>query len=170
LLLCTLAPLAIARASGAKSPSLPELAKHVVSFPPFVALLLALIPVAHPHWLDSVLERIAAALVPTAMFAVGLRLRVTPPVETRAFAFALIVKLGVMPLCALLLARALSAAPDVVAVAVVESAMPTMITAGALLMAAGLAPQLTASLVGWGIVLAQLTVPAWAYVAQRPAG
>jgi hypothetical protein len=37
-----------------------------------------------------------------------------------------------------------------------------MITAGALCMSAGIAPELAAALVGYGIVLAQVTVPLWA--------
>jgi predicted permease len=42
--------------------------------------------------------------------------------------------------------------------------MPTMITAMALAAAANLAPRLAAALVGYGIVLSTLTIPAWAWV------
>jgi hypothetical protein len=37
-----------------------------------------------------------------------------------------------------------------------------MITAAALAMAAGLAPELAAALVGWGVVASLVTVPLWA--------
>jgi len=47
---------------------------------------------------------------------------------------------------------------------VLESAMPTMITAAALAIAHGLAPRLAAALVGYGIVLSLLTLPAWRWV------
>jgi predicted permease len=67
-----------------------------------------------------------------------------------------------LPACALALALLYGAAAEVRDVAVLESAMPAMITAGALAMAANVAPELAAALVGWGIVLAQITVPAWA--------
>jgi malate permease and related proteins len=49
---------------------------------------------------------------------------------------------------------------------VVETAMPTMITAGAVIMAAGLAPELAAAFVGWGLVLSLLTVPLWAFIVR----
>jgi predicted permease len=39
--------------------------------------------------------------------------------------------------------------------------MPPMITAAALLSLAGLAPELAAALVGFGIVLSMATLPAW---------
>ena len=46
-------------------------------------------------------------------------------------------------------------------VVVIESAMPTMITAAALAIVAGLAPRLAAAMVGYGLLLAMITVPAW---------
>ncbi|MFM2078352.1 MAG: hypothetical protein RJA49_2242, partial [Actinomycetota bacterium] len=129
----------------------------------FLALLAALVPwPTQPAWLTQVLLQLSRALIPVAMFAVGLRLRVTPPAQRRAFAFALSMKLLVLPACALGLALLFGAAPEVRDVAVLESAMPAMITAGALAMAANIAPELAAALVGWGILLAQITVPAWA--------
>jgi len=162
LLLSIVAPLVIARAGGRGAPTLGAMSWRVVTFPPFLALVLALLPWTQPAWLTEVFRAFGNALIPIAMFAVGLRLRVTPPAEKGVFALGLAVKLGVMPLLAFGLARALGAQSDVMAVAVLESAMPAMITAGALAMAEGLAPELAAAWVGWGIVLAQVTVPAWA--------
>jgi predicted permease len=49
----------------------------------------------------------------------------------------------------------------VLKVAVLETAMPTMITAGALMMAHGVAIELAASFVSWGLILSLVTVPAW---------
>ena len=42
-----------------------------------------------------------------------------------------------------------------------------MISAAALAMAHGLAPRLSAALVGYGIVLSLLTLPAWAWLLGR---
>ena len=53
---------------------------------------------------------------------------------------------------------------------VLESAMPTMISAAALAMAHGLAPRLAAALVGYGIVLCLVTLPAWAWLLARLPG
>ncbi len=53
---------------------------------------------------------------------------------------------------------------------VLESAMPTRITAAALAIAHQLAPRLAAALVGYGIVLSLVTLPAWAWVLGRISG
>lgn len=166
LLLSLVAPFVIARASGGQAPSLWGMLRRVVAFPPFIALVVAVVPWPQPRWLTEVFRTFGGALIPIAMFAVGLRLRLTPPPQKAAFAVGLVVKLGLMPLLAFGLARLLGAPPDVFTVAVVESAMPAMITAGALAMAEGLAPELAASLVGWGILLAPVTVPVWAALVQ----
>ncbi len=162
LLLCLLVPLVVARASGSKVPTPAEFARRIVSFPPFIALVVAFLPWPRPGWLLSVLDDISRALVPTAMFAVGLRLRITPPKQIAAFGFGLATKLAVMPLCAYLLAHLLGAPKKILQVAVVESAMPAMISAGAIVMAAGFAVELVAAWVGWGIVLGIFVIPLWA--------
>jgi predicted permease len=141
-------------------------ARKVISFPPFIALVLALLPLPRPPWLDALLLQISSALVPCAIFAVGLRMRITPPPERSAFAVGLVLKLVVLPACALGLAHAAGAAADVRAVMVLESGMPAMITAGALAASAGLAPELAAALVGWGIVASLATLGAWAELAR----
>ena len=51
------------------------------------------------------------------------------------------------------MARALGAHGLVLQVAVLETAMPTMITAGALMMAYGVASELAAAFVSWGLIL-----------------
>ena len=45
--------------------------------------------------------------------------------------------------------------------------MPTMITAAALAIAAGLAPRLAAAMIGYGILLSLATLPAWAWLLAR---
>ncbi len=162
LLLAIVAPVAIARAAGGARPALRDTIRRVLAFPPFLALCIALIPFPRPGYLDPLLQQLAAPLVPLAIFAVGLRLRATPPRELGAFAFGLIVKLGLMPLVALALAAALAPERPVEQVMVLESAMPAMITSAALATSAGLAPELAAALVGWGAVAALVTVPMWA--------
>jgi predicted permease len=162
LLLSSVAVVSVAKATGRGTPTTREIARRVFSFPPFIALLVALIPVAHPAWLDDALAKIAAALVPTAIFAVGLRLRITPPKQVGALLVGLLLKLLIMPALALGIVSVLGLSADVRAVAVLETAMPSMITAAALAMAAGLAPELSAAWVGWGIVLSLFTVPIWA--------
>ncbi|MET0792258.1 MAG: AEC family transporter [Polyangiaceae bacterium] len=164
LLLSTVAPIALANVNGGPRATRLELARRVLLFPPFMALLIALLPVPHPALLEPVLSAAAAPLVPLAMFAVGLKLRLSPPRPGRLFAVGLGLKLFVFPCCAWLLARALGAQGPVLQVAVLETAMPTMITAGALLMAYDVASELAAAFVSWGLILSLLSVPAWSLV------
>jgi malate permease and related proteins len=164
LILSVVTPFVVAVAAGTARPDRREITRRVVTFPPFIALIVALLPLAHPVWLDDTLLLFGRALVPVAMFAVGLRLRITPPPRLPLFVFGLVAKLGVMPLIVWLALRHADVTPQVMRVAVLETGMPAMISAGALAMAAGLAPELVAAWVGWGIVLAQLSVPLWARV------
>jgi predicted permease len=162
LLVSIVAPIVVARAAGTTRPTARQTVMRVLKFPPFIALLIALVPFPRPAFLDAVLQQVAAALVPVAIFAVGLRLRITPPRPLSAFVLGLLVKLGLLPLVAYGIASLFSPPQAVFEVAVLETAMPAMITGGALAMAAGLAPELVAALVGWGVVAALVTVPLWA--------
>jgi predicted permease len=162
LILCLVAPFLVASASGGALPSPRAIARRVVTFPPFIALLLALLPLDHPRLLDETLLLFGRALIPVAMFAVGLRLKLTPPANLPAFFTGLALKLVGMPLVVYFSLRGLDTPQPLFAVAVLETAMPAMISAGALAMSAGLAPELVAAWVGWGIVLSQITVPMWA--------
>jgi predicted permease len=98
------------------------------------------------------------------MFAVGLRLQLKPSALTqrRELVFGLAVKMGLVPLLVLGVLRALGAEGEPARVALLESAMPPMITAGALASMAGFAPDLAAALVGYGILLSLVTLPLWA--------
>jgi malate permease and related proteins len=161
LLLSIVAPVALAKVSGGERASKLELLRRVLLFPPFLALLLAVLPLPRPAALEPVLAAAAAPLVPLAMFAVGLKLRFSPPRPARVFALGLGLKLLVFPSVAWVVARALGASGLLLQVAVLETAMPTMITAGALLMAYDVASDLAAAFVSWGLILSLLSVPGW---------
>jgi len=161
LLLSTVAPVALGSASHGPRPEPRELVRRVLLFPPLLALIFALLPLPHPAFLEPFFAAAAAPLVPLAMLAVGLKLRLTPPRPLRVLVAGLVAKLALFPAAAWALVRALGAPPLVTKVAVLETAMPTMITAGALMMAYDVASELAAAFVGWGIVLSLVTVPAW---------
>jgi predicted permease len=136
--------------------------KKVVLFPPFIALVLAFIlrPYSYPPVAVSLLETLAATLVPVVMVAVGFQLRFRLGREvTSQLGIGLGIKLVVMPLAALLLCRALGLEGDVVRVSIFEAGMPSMISAGALAIMANLSPALAAALVGFGIILSFVTLP-----------
>ncbi len=130
--------------------------KKVLTFPPFMALLVALVlskPLQQPAIAAS-LSLIASSLVPVVMFAIGLQLKIKLAAgQTLPFCFGLTTKLLVAPFAALLICQFLGLDGSAARIAVFEAGMPPMVTAGAMAMSAGFAPRLTAALVGWGILL-----------------
>jgi predicted permease len=149
----------LAHFSGDKNPSLLSIAKRVAAFPPFIALMLALSLPPLPAALDAVLTRIGDTLSPLAMFAVGMRLRLRLPAERSALIYGLAVKMLLVPACAFLIVYAASEPGLHADVAILEAAMPPMLSAAALASMAGLAPELCAALAGYGIVVAFALVP-----------
>lgn len=147
--------------SGTKPTAISVLTR-VVSFPPFIALMLALAcrSLTFPAPLLALLNGLAATLVPVVMVAVGfqLSLRLSPEV-LKPLGAGLMIKLAVAPLIALLGCRLLDLNSLAAQVAVFEAGMPPMVSAGALAIMAGLSPRLTAALIGLGIVLSFLTLP-----------
>ena len=148
--------------TGGNKPTVREGVKKVVSFPPFIALLVAFSvkAVAYPAQVVGVLRILSGTLVPVVMIAVGFQLRLKLDREVLAgLGVGLAVKLIVAPLTALLVCRLLGLEGEAVQVAIFEAGMPPMVSAGALAILADLAPPLTAALVGIGIVLSFATLP-----------
>lgn len=149
---------------GGERPTPAAIARRILGFPPFIALLLALMlmPERYPEAVERPLQLLADSLLPLVALASGMQLRLRLPRRYLApFAYGLGAKLVLMPALALLLCGPLGLEGDLRAVALYETAMPPMITAAALLSLAGLAPELAAALVGFGIVLSMATLPAW---------
>jgi predicted permease len=164
LLLSTLAPIALAGVGAGPPPRPRAIVRRVLTFPPLIALVVALLPLPHPAVLEPLYASAGAALVPLAMVAVGMKLRLTPPRPLSVFALGLVLKLIVLPGAAWGIVRALGTPPLIAKVAVLETAMPMMMTAGAIMMAYDVATELAAAWVGWGLVISLATVPAWAFL------
>ncbi|MFA4304710.1 AEC family transporter, partial [Xanthomonas perforans] len=96
--------------------------------------------------------------------ALQLRLRAA---DLRPLAVGLVFKLLLMPVLALPLSWGLGLHGQMLQTNVLESAMPTMITAAALAISHRLAPRLAAAMVGYSILLSLLTLPAWAWLLAR---
>lgn len=144
-----------------------RLIKTIVSFPPFIALLIAFATLwlDYPPWLAGAFERISTTLVPVVMVAVGLQFRLRLDREyLRPIGVGLLYMLGVTPVIAILLLWMLGIEGPVVNVIVLEAAMPAMISAGVLAMSYNLPPRLTASLVGYSLLLSLFTVWLWRHV------
>ena len=167
LILSTFGLYVLARYGGDAKPTAALIARRIATFPPFLALVfgLTLMPEAPPAWIGGGLQRLADALLPLVVLAIGLSLQLKlPRDELKPLAVGLALKLAVMPLIALGLAPLLGLTAVQHDTVVLESAMPPMITAAALAISHRLAPGLAAAMVGYGILLSLLTLPAWAWL------
>ncbi len=133
----------------------------IAAFPPFIALLLALIfrSFVPPPVVTSALEMLSSTLVPLVMIAVGFKIRFRiAPVHRAPLAVGLALKLVIAPLVALIGCRLLGLNNNAADVAVFEAGMPSMVAAWAVAMKAGLEPELGAALVSLGIILSFVTL------------
>lgn len=162
-----LAGVTVARLSaGQGAPGLGELLRGVVSFPPFPAFSLGLLlrGVELPAVVPALLEPLAALVMPLALVAVGTRLprlKEARREDLLPLALGLLLKLVLVPAAVLAMLRSTSTAPAARDVAVLETAMSPMVTAGLLALEAGLRPRLTALLLGVGVWASLVTVPLW---------
>lgn len=169
-LLSTFGLYVLAKYGGDAPPTARQILSRIARFPPLwaLALGLTLMPEQPPAWIASGLQRLADALLPLVMLAVGLSIQLKlPRDEVKPLAIGLLLKLVLMPALALPLGLLFGMQGAMLQANVLESAMPTMITAGALVIAHNLAPRLAAALVGYGILLSLLTLPAWAWLLAR---
>ena len=169
-LLSTFGLYVLARYSGDAPPTAGEILLRILRFPPLWALLFAvtLMPAEPPSWVASALKSLADAMLPLVMLAVGLTIQLRlSRAELAPLAAGLLLKLLVLPAVALPLSLAFGLRGEMLQVNVLETAMPTMITAAALAISHRLAPRLAAAMVGYGIVLSLVTLPAWVWVLAR---
>jgi len=148
--------------TGESKPTIKSVVKRVVSFPPFIALVLAFCLRAFPYPPITVglLKILSSTLVPLVMIAVGFQLTLRLSREvTSQLCIGLSIKLIVAPVAALFLCKIAGLEGEVVQVSIFEAGMPPMVSAGALAILVNLSPALTAALVGIGIVLSFATLP-----------
>lgn len=168
LILSTFGLWVLARYGGDARPSAADMLRRVLRFPPLWALVLGftVMPSEPPSWIAGGLQRLSDALLPLAMLTIGLSVKLTlPREELKPLAAGLALKLALMPALAWALVPLLGLHGEMARTTVLESAMPPMVTAGALAIAHGLAPRLAAAMVGYGLLLSLATLPLWAGVA-----
>lgn len=132
----------------------------VLTFPPFISLVLALflIGVEFNPIISKVLASFANTIVPIALVAVGLQLQFKLPKEDiKPFSVALIIKLIIAPIIAIIICKIFSWNNEASIVSIMEAGMAPMITAGAIASMAGLAPRLSSAIVGYGILISFIT-------------
>lgn len=146
--------------SNAKNIDTKAIFLKIVKFPPFLALFVAFFFIGtsfHPV-ANSVLTSLASTIVPLALVAVGLQLKLRLPSEDlKPFTIALGIKLILAPLIAIVICYIFSWNNQAALISVMESSMAPMITAAAVASMAGLAPRLSSAIVGYGIILSFLT-------------
>ena len=159
------AGIALAAHYAGRSTHPAELLRRVVTFPAFVALVVAiLVRVAGgwPTWCISVLARLGDTLTPLALFSVGLQFRFGHvAAQAPRIAAGLAWKLLLAPLLIFAAARVAAMGNLSATVAVLQCAMAPMISAGILAEQHDLDPPLANAVVSVGIVLSLLTVPLW---------
>lgn len=148
--------------NGNENPDVKIILKKIITFPPFLAIAAALIlrSVEYPAIMVGVLKVLEATLVPLVMAAVGFQLsfKIEKQFAT-PLTVGIILKLAAMPAAAILLSLLFGLNGEAIQVSIFEAAMPPMVSAGALAIIGGLAPRLSAALVGFGLILSFVTLP-----------
>ncbi len=136
--------------------------KKVITFPPFIALVLAIIlrDAVYPDVIAMLLRLLSSTLIPLVMIAVGYQLQFQMDRNLMIpMGLGLSIKLIIAPMIALLFCKLFGFKGDAAQVSIFEAGMPPMVSAGALAILANLSPTLTAALVGIGILLSFATLP-----------
>jgi len=151
-------------------PGVGDMAKRVLLFPPFIALLVALllIPIEYPEWLTIVLKRLSDTMAPLALLAVGFQLRLGHLAGNgRNLAIGLAFKLVLAPLVLFLLyVPLLGAHGQAIQITLFQAAMPPMITSAILATEHDLDPPLATLMVTVGLVISFATLTAWWWLMQ----
>lgn len=144
------------------------MARKVLSFPPFIALVAALLlrPVDFPPALEATLERLGDLLAPLALLSVGLQLRFDAiRQQARLLCLGLGYKLVAAPALVVALLVLIDAEHAMATqVSVIEAAMPPMIGAGIVAAQARLDAPLVSTMIGLGIPLGLATACGWHWI------
>jgi hypothetical protein len=147
------------------TPGARVIALRILTFPPFLATLVALAAsgVAWPAWFDGLLEKLAATLAPLALVSIGFQLRAAAVRQCAvALAAGLSFKLLLAPLAIMAAFAPLAAHDgDTFDLIVFEAAMAPMIGAAIVAAEHRLNPPLVTLMAGLGIPLSFLTLPLW---------
>jgi len=143
-----------------------DIVPRILTFPPMIALLLAvaLVPVGYPAVVSGVLGRLAGTLAPLALISVGLQLRLAEFGGRRGLiAIGLGYKLVLAPLVIMVVyAGLIGLRGHAAQVTLFEAAMPPMLGGSIVAIQYGLDAKLISLMVGLGTVAAFVTMPAWA--------
>ncbi|MGA7298434.1 MAG: AEC family transporter [Rhodanobacteraceae bacterium] len=160
-----LASLAIVVASvyAGRRPEARQIARRVLTFPAFLALLVGLLVNVLGGWpqaIHDMLKPVGATLTPLALFSVGLQLQLgAVRRHIGPMAAGLGWKLLLAPLLVWLLGRAAGIDGLILIVGVLQSAMAPMVSAAIVADEYDLEPELANSVLGVGILISLITIP-----------
>ncbi|MCW6511704.1 AEC family transporter [Lichenifustis flavocetrariae] len=161
----------IACLCSGKKVSAREVGTRIATFPPFIALVIALTlsGVDYPAWVTAVLHRLGDTLAPLALVSVGLQLRLDQFAGHRTslglgLAFKLIIGPAILAVIYLGLFRSTGEAAQVT---LFEGAMGPQIGGAIVAVQYGLDPPLVTLMVGLGIMLSFVTLPCWWWILQH---
>lgn len=163
-LLSTIGIIVAIRASQQQKLSGKLVLKKVLSFPPLVGCVLALVipRLLNISFLDPLFEKLAGTVGPLALFSIGLQLKFGGWFsELKHISIALLYKLILAPLSILLIAILLGMSGTITKITIFEMAMPTLLTAGVVADQYNLNPKLANLVVGIGILLSFITTALW---------
>lgn len=157
--------ISVAGIYAAERPSAALIVKRIAVFPPFIALLLALllIPTNYPDWLTELLHRLGDTLAPLALLSVGLQLRLGDfAAHRRNVLLGLSFKLLLAPLAIYLLyVQLLGARGEAMQITIFEAAMPPMITAAIIAAEHHLDAKLANLMVAIGLLISFVSLTIW---------
>ncbi|HIP83219.1 MAG TPA: AEC family transporter [Desulfocapsa sulfexigens] len=162
LALSTYGTLILALYGSGSRPGIVSILKRVFLFPPFLALVAALFMhgKTYPDWMFTFLSMAAASMVPVVMVAIGFQMRLfLPKDELLPLAGGLGIRLLLTPIIFLYICKITGLSGPATLVSLFETAMPPMVTAGALASIAGLKPRLSSAMAAYGILAAFFTLP-----------
>lgn len=170
LVLSTMGIFVAALFSGTK-PTLHFIFKRILTFPPFIALILSIIWTMSGYKGASILNpafvKIASTLVPLALFSVGFQLSFDLSILKKRWiplALGLSFKLLLTPLVfSFFYIKLLNGSGLITQVIVLEAAMASMITSAVVATEFHLDSEIANLMVGIGIPLSLITVPLWNY-------
>ncbi|RZJ63993.1 MAG: AEC family transporter, partial [Flavobacterium sp.] len=163
-LLSTIGIIVAIRSSQQQKLSAKLVLKKVLTFPPLIGCVLALIL---PHYLDLssldiLFDKLAGTVGPLALFSIGLQLKFGGWFsEIKHVSFALFYKLILAPLVVFVIALLLGMSGMIAKITIFEMAMPTLLTAGVVADQYNLNPKVSNLVVGIGILLSFITTGIW---------
>ena len=149
--------------------SIATLVKKVLLFPPFIASCAGLIL---PQFIDlspitPLFDKLAATLIPLALFSVGMQLSLEGWREELPFlTIGIGYKLIIAPLLILIVILAFHLHGLTPQISLFEAAMAPMITAGVIATQYDLNPRVANLMIGIGILLSFITTAAWWWILQ----